>query len=171
MKKLKTFLSLSLFSLVLMPLLAFAQDGGVAGPTDGVTLLTFDPTDPGSVAKMLLDAVMAKQWGVVASLGVTALVAGVRKWTPENTKLGAWLRTKLGAIITTFLITLGTAFLTLFMAGGQFSLALVLKAVSVAVGASGSWSIWKNVSEAISEAKAQKAGNDAEAKPADTLNK
>lgn len=155
-----------------LPFLAFAQDGGIASiAPDGLSLINFDPTDPGSVAQMLLDAVMSKQWGIVVSLAITALVAGLRKWVPEGTKLGAWFRTKLGGIVTTLLISLGMAFLTQFVAGGQFSVALVVRALSVAVGASGGWSIWKNISEALAEKKAQTAGTTAADAPTDTLNK
>lgn len=153
-----------MFTLVLFSAFAaFAEEAAVA-------LIALDPSDPGSVAKMLLDAVMNKQWGIVASLSVTAIVAGLRKWVPEATTLGKWFRTKLGGIIVNLVVTLGLAFLTLFAAGGTFSADLVLKALSVALGASGGWSIVKNITEAVAEAKAQKAGTAAASVPTDTLN-
>jgi len=149
---------------LLCPLYAFAQETAAA-----VSLLAFDPSDPGTVAKLLLDAVMNKQWGIVASLSVTALVAGVRRWVPEHTVVGKWFRTRLGGLVTNLVITLGMAFLTLFVAGGTFSLDLVIKALSVALGASGGWSVFKNITEAIAERKAQTAGTDAAEKPTGTL--
>lgn len=159
-------LQLVLFVSLFLPALAFAQ--AVAEPV--TNLLAFDPSDPGSVAKMLVDAVMLKQWGIVASLALTAIVAGLRKWTPEASAFGKWMRTKLGALITNFALALGTGFVTLFVAGEHLSLALVVKALTIAVGASGGWSIIKAITEAIAEKKAQAAGAAAAAAPKDPLN-
>lgn len=161
---LKKWLALPML-LCLVPVFAFAQDA--AAPT----MMAFDPTDLGSVAKLLLEAIMQKQWGIVVSLSITAVVAGLRKWVPETTALGKWFRTRLGGILTNLALSLGLAFLTLFMAGGALSADLVLKALSIALGASGGWSIVKNITEAIEESKAQKAGADAAATPPTTLDK
>jgi len=155
------------FTSLLLSLVAFAQ----AAATPAVDLLAFDPSDPGSVAKMLMDAVMKKQWGIVASLALTAVIAGLRKWTPEASAFGKWMRSKLGALITNFALALGTAFLTLFVAGEAFNFPLVVKALSIALGASGGWSIFKAITEAIAEKKAQTAGAAAVVAPTDTLNK
>jgi len=136
--------------------------GGVAvaqpdQPASGTTLPA-DFTDLGAIAKLAYDAVMNKQWGLLASVVIAALIAGLRKWVPESTKVGAWLRTKLGAIVTNFALSLASAFATAFAAGASFSADLVFKALSVAFAASGGWAIYKNITEAVAESKAQKAG-------------
>lgn len=160
------FVYVSLLTMLFWPALALAQ----AAEGTGLTLLPFDPSDPGSVAKMLMDAVMNKQWGIVISLSITAAIALLRKYTPEASKFGVWMRGKLGALILNFTFTLGTAFVTLFLSGGTISLDLVLKAVTVALTASGGWSMFKAISEAIAEKKAQAAGAAATADPKKTIN-
>jgi hypothetical protein len=147
-----------------LPLTALAQE---VVPSATVPL---DFTDPGAVGKLLFDAVMNKQWGIVVALTITALIAMLRKWVPEGTVLGKWFRSKLGAIITNFAISLGGAFITLFMAGVPFSLGVVLKALSIAFTAAGGWTIFKNLTEAINEKKASNAGNAAASKPTDIIN-
>lgn len=136
-----------------------------------VAVLPGDPTDIGAMANLILGAVMNKQWGLLASLLVLLTVAGLRKWVPETSKLGGWLRTKLGGIIANFAVTLSGTFATMFLAGAPFSFDMVLKALSVALSAAGGWAIFKNVSEAMDELKAQKTGLAAAAAPDDTLNK
>lgn len=156
---------LAVTAIVFMPLWALAEDTVSAAPP-----MLGDPTDVQAMAKLVLDAVMNKQWGLLASLAVLITVSSLRKYVPEHTKVGLWFRTKLGGIISAFAVSLSGAFATLFLAGGVFSLDMVLKALSVALGASGGWSIWKNVREALDEKKAQEAGTDAAAAPKDTLN-
>lgn len=145
-------------------MLALAQD--VVTLTAGVDL-----NSPESVAKVLLDAVMNKQWGILVSLLISVIVAGIRKGAPENSKLGAWLKTKLGGVVANLVTSLGLAFFTLFMSGEAFSVALVVKAVSISLGAAGGWAVWKNLSEAVAEKKAQDAGAAAAAAPTDILNR
>lgn len=163
-----------LFITLFLPMLAFAQEvAGAPVPvpsTTGLSLLPFDATDPASVAKMLMDALVHKQWGIVVSLVITVAIAMLRKFTPEESKFGLWMRSKLGALILNFGFTLGSAFVTLFLAGGSISLELILKAVTVALTASGGWSMFKALSEAIQEKKAQAAGVAAEADPKKTIN-
>lgn len=132
-----------------LPLVVHAQ---VPSPA----VLPADLTDLGSIAKLAYDAVMNKQWGLLASVVIAAVIASLRKWVPESTKAGAWLRSKLGAIITNFALSLATAFATGFLAGQPFSADLVFKALSVSLAASGGWAVWKNLNEAIEEAKGQK---------------
>lgn len=159
-----SFFFLTVTALVFAPLVAFAQtDAGIA-PILG------DPTDIHQMAQLVLNAVMTKQWGLLASLAVLITVASLRKYVPEKTKVGVWVRTRLGGIITNLLITLAGAFSTLFLSGAPFSLDMVLKALSIALGASGGWAIWKNIKDAMDEKKAQAAGEAAAAKPTDVLN-
>lgn len=148
----------------------WAQDGGV--PANAVTLpaAALGGDDLGALAKLIWDAVMNKQWGLVASLGVLLVVAGLRKFVPEKTQVGAWLRTKLGGIVSNFVVTLAATFATMFASGHAFSADMVFKALSVALSAAGGWAIYKNVREAIDEKRAQDAGTDAAKKPDDTLN-
>lgn len=150
------------FFTLLLPVLAFAQAAAVP---------VLDPTDPGNVAKLLLDGIAHKQWGLVISVAVTAIVALLRKYVPETTALGLWFKSKLGGILTNFIVSLGLAFVVQFVAGQPFNLTLVIDAFGVALTAAGGWAIIKNLTEAVQEAKAQKAGTDAAAAPTDTLNK
>jgi hypothetical protein len=154
---------------------ASAPDAGVSsvlgdGFQEDLAAVLVDPTSE-RVAVLLLRAVMTGQWGLFISLLLTAVVAGLRKWIPASTKFGGWMRTKLGAVITTFLLALGGGFVTQFAAGVPFSLALVLKALSIAVGAAGGWTLVKNIHEAVLEARAVNVGVKAAEAPADTLNK
>ncbi len=134
-------------------------------------LAPLDPNDPGAIAKMLFDAVMNKQWGIVVSLAIMVVVWALRKFIPEKSTVGVWLRGKIGGVVTTFTLSLGTAFLALFAEGGKVSPELIIKGISVALGASGGWSMFKNIMEAIDEKKAQAAGAAAAAAPTDILNK
>jgi hypothetical protein len=151
---------------VLLPVRALAQDVAPASPS-----LPADPTDVTAMARLILDAVMNKQWGLLASLAVLVTVAMLRKYVPEKTKLGVWFRTRVGGIVTALLTSAAGAFATAFLAGAPFSLDLVLKALSVMLAASGGWSIFKNLRDALDEKKAQDKGREAASKPADTLDK
>lgn len=156
--------------IVTMPISVFAQEDGGVSPAPAIPVQALAGDDFGALAKLIWDAVMNKQWGLVASLAILLAVAALRKFVPETTKVGAWLRTKLGGIVTNFAITLSGAFATAFMSGHTFSADLVFKALSVALTASGGWAIYKNVREALDEKKAQEKGADAAKKPDDTLN-
>ena len=160
-----------------VPMLAFAQDAGtgamdapVIPPVDLGALAT-DPLNPEVLARFVLDAVVSKNWGLLAAVLGAAAIAALRKYVPSTTVVGKWLSSKLGGIIANFLLQLSLAFGTLFIAGGQISLSLVVKALTIAVTASGSWSIYKNIKEALDDAKAQSAGAAAAAAPSDTLSK
>lgn len=163
----KTLVRLAAFSITFTLALAFmpvalAQDVAPSLP---------NPDNIEGIAQLLWDAIMNKQWGLVASLGVMFAVAALRKWVPATTKVGAWLKSKLGGIITNFTLALSGAFATAFMSGHTITGPLVIKAIGVALGAAGGWAIVKNISEAIDEAKAKKAGEAAAADPGPTLDK
>ena len=145
----------------------------VAGPdfSADLALYSADPANAELLARLVLHAVEKGQWGLLVSLLLTGVIAFLRKFTPAESKVGVWLRSKLGGIVTSFGLALGGAFAAQFLAGAPFGWALILKAVSVALGASGSWAIFKNVKEAIDESKAQKAGLAAAAEPVKTLDK
>jgi hypothetical protein len=147
---------------LLLPIVALADVPVVPG---------HDLTSEEAVAKLLLDGVMNGQWGLVVSLSLMALVYFGRKYTPPSSKLGIWLRTKLGGVVSTLLIALTGGFVTQFLAGAALSVSMVLKAVSLALGANGLWSVVKNIGEAVGESKASDAGKATEATPPpDTLN-
>lgn len=140
----------------------------------GVAQLPADFTDVGGVAKSVFDAVQNHQWGLVASLGVLLVIALTRKFTSETSKFGVWVNSKLGALISNFVLSFGGAFATMFAAGQPFTWKMVLQAFTIALTASGGWSIWKNFNEAMEERKAQAAGTAVAADPSkttDTLNK
>lgn len=134
-------------------------------------VLPADFNDFGAVAKAVFDAVENQQWGLVASLGVLLLVVALRRLTPETSKFGQWVNSKFGGIISNFVLSFGGAFATMFAAGQQFSGIMLLKAFSIALGASGGWAIFKNAREAFEERKAQAAGVAAAVDPKDELNK
>lgn len=137
---------------------AFAQDAGVSLDSEE------------AIAKLVLDSVVNKQWGLLASVALTGLVWLLRKYTPETTVLGKWFRSKVGGVVTPFLLALGGGFVTVTMAGTPITVALVIKVVSLALGASGVWTNLKNLREAVEEKKAVTAGVDAEKKPDDVVN-
>lgn len=145
----------------------------VSGPdfTTDLAALAADPANVEVWAKLALHAVVTGQWALLVSILLTLIVAGLRKWVPETTKVGGWLRTKLGGIVSSFALALGMGFVSVLISGTPFSLAVVLKAVQVALGASGSWAIYKNVREALAEKKAIEAGAAAAAAPTSTLDK
>lgn len=145
-----------------------ALDGGVA------VNLPVDLSDLGSDSKAIFDAVQNHQWGLVASLVVLLVVLLLRKYVPETSTFGTWVNSKFGGIISNFVLSFGGAFATMFAAGQQFSVGMLVKAFTIALTASGGWSIWKNLNEALEERKAQAAGQAVAAdvkKTTDTLNK
>jgi hypothetical protein len=162
----KTLVRLAAFSITFTFALAFVP---VALAQDVAPIP--NPDNIEAMAQLIWDAIMNKQWGVVASLGVMFIIAALRKWVPSTTKVGAWFKTKLGAIITNFVLALSGALATALLSGHAISAPLIIKAIGVALGASGGWAILKNVSEAIDEARAQKAGEAAAADPGPTLDK
>lgn len=165
LKLMKKMLSLAKFvvlAVLLVPLFALAQDA--------IAPVLADPTDIHQMAQLILNAIMTKQWGLLASLATLIIVAALRKWVPEKTKVGLWFRTRLGGIIMAFVTTTSGAFATAFLAGVPFSLDMVLKVLSITLTASGGWAIFKNVRDAIDEKKAQAAGTEATQTPTDTLN-
>jgi hypothetical protein len=157
------------FALVFAPVVAIAHAEDIASTLEATPALG-DLSDTQHVAQLVLNAVMTKQWGLLASLLVLLIVAALRKYVPEKTKVGMWLRTRPGGIVTNVLVSLAGAFSTLFLSGAQFSADMVLKALSIALGASGGWSIWKNLNDALNERRAQAAGKAAAENPADVLN-
>lgn len=133
-----------------------------------------DFTDLGAVAQNVWEAIINRQWGLVASLGVVLIILAARRFVPAETAVGAWIASKLGAVISNFVLSFGAAFATMFAAGQSFTSVMLFKALSVALSAAGGWAIWKNVNEAIQEKKAQTAGEAVAADPKkveDTLNK
>jgi len=157
----------------------FAQEATDAGVstingetfTADLAAVIADPSNVEALSKLVLHAIMTGQWGLLVSLLVMGLVAGLRKFIPEASKVGQWLRSKLGGVTTAFTVSLAGAFATSFLAGAPLSWALALKAVSVAFTASGSWAIFKNIREAMTEKKAQEGGVAAETNPPATLDK
>lgn len=128
-------------------------------------------TDFGAMAQNLLEAVQNRQWALVASLGVIALIASARRFIPDETKVGGWLHSPVGGLITNFGLSFGGAFSTAIAAGQPINTLLLLKALNVALMATGVYETWAKSKEAIADRKAQAAGAVAAKKPDDTLNK
>lgn len=145
----------------------------LAQPTDAgvISAPALDLTSEEVLARLVLDSVVNKQWGLLVSVLLTGIVALSRRYVPESTKVGAWLRSKAGGIVSTLLFSLGGAFTMQFVAHVPFSADMVLRAITVALSANGAWSVWKNLKEAMGESKATDAGKAAETQPpTDTLN-
>lgn len=154
--------------LVLVGLPALAQDAGVLDPNVTVLKdlqLPTDPTDLGQLAGVIVSAVMVGRYGLAVSLGVTLVITALRTWVPETTKFGAWMKTRLGAIVMNFGFSLGMAFGTAFLAHTTLTLDIALRAVQVALSAAGGWSIYKAIREELDEKKAAAAGAAAAATP------
>lgn len=118
-----------------------------------------------AVAKLVLDAVLNRQWGLLVALILTATVAMLRKYVPAHTKLGSWFKSKVGGVVSTLLLALGGGFVTQLLAHVPFSPEMVVKAISLALSANGLWSVWKNIREAVDESKSSDAGKATETTP------
>lgn len=145
----------------------------VSGPdfTADLAALSADPGNVEVYVRLAMHAVVNGQWALLVSLILTLIIAGLRKWVPETWALGKWLRTKLGGMLSSLGLSLGLGFVTALISGQPFSLAVVIKAVTIAITASGSWAIYKNFKEAVDEKKATEAGAAAADAPSGTLDK
>lgn len=140
-------------------------------PLDGGVGNVLDLNDLGAVAKTVLDGVQNHQWGLVISTVILLLILSLRKFTPETSRFGIWIQSKLGAIISNFALSFGGAFVTMFAAGQHFTVSMFFRALTIALTASGGWAVFKNFNEAVAEKRAQAAGLEAAANPKDELNK
>ncbi|WP_223645548.1 hypothetical protein [Corallococcus sp. EGB] len=141
LRRLAVVLSLSLF----LPAVAFAQ-----------VATALNPGNVEAFARLVLDAVTARNWALVASLAVVALVYVLRRY------VGAWwpvLRTaRVGAVLAVLLAVAG-AVANALLAEEAFTVALLLKAVAIGLGAAGGFSVVKALLFGDAEAEAvQKAG-------------
>ena len=127
-----------------------------------------DPSDLGAIAQFLVDAVLKGQWALVVSLLIMAIVAGLRRWVAPHTVVGKWLQGKLGGLVANFVTSATVSVTGLLLAGEAFSLDFLVKALGLAFGAAGGWSIFKSVAEAIADGKAKAAGTAAASDPDDT---
>ncbi|MBZ4336420.1 hypothetical protein K8556_36875 [Corallococcus sp. AS-1-12] len=109
-----------------------------------------------SFARLVLDAVTARNWALVASLGVVALVYVLRRY------MGAWwpvLRTARAGAALAVLLSVAGAVANALLAGESFTVALLLKAVAIGLGAAGGFSVVKALLFGDADAEAvQKAG-------------
>ncbi|WP_223744865.1 hypothetical protein [Corallococcus sp. AS-1-12] len=141
LRRLAVLLSLSL----VLPAVAFAQEAGAP-----------DPSNVESFARLVLDAVTARNWALVASLGVVALVYVLRRY------MGAWwpvLRTARAGAALAVLLSVAGAVANALLAGESFTVALLLKAVAIGLGAAGGFSVVKALLFGDADAEAvQKAG-------------
>ena len=161
---------------VLVPTLALAQDAGMdagVAPTVGTILPPIaDPSsDPGAVIQLVYSTIMNKQWGALVALLVTLIVWALRRFVPATSGFGAFLSSKLGGMISNFLLSAGGITASALLAGAPFTFDVVSKIVVATLVAAGGWAIIKNFTEALDERKAQAAGAAAAKAPTDTLNK
>lgn len=149
MVRLRPLFRVLLTFVLFLPLLAWAQVVAVPG--------ALDPSDPTAVASALAAAISNKQWALVTALGITALVAGLRRWVPTTNVVGAWLNGKVGGIVSTLVISFGIALVAKLTAGQRLTVALAIDTLGLALAASGGWSIIKNFTEAVDDRAAAKA--------------
>lgn len=133
--------------------------------------LPADLTDVGALAQTVFNAVENHQYGLVASLAIIFVIVLLKKFTPDTSKVGAWMHSRIGTIVLNFTFAFSGAIATTFAAAQPFGLKTVLQALTVALTAAGGWAIFKNVQDDLAERKAQKAGLEAARSPEDTLNK
>lgn len=118
-----------------VPMTAFAD-----GAPIGLATVDLDG-NPDGFLKSVVDAVMNKNWGLVASLVMLATVFVLRKEKLWITKKVPWFNTDRGgtafALGIGILGTLGAS----LGAGAKFTPELVTKAVSIAVGGIGIFTI------------------------------
>ncbi|MCY1045618.1 hypothetical protein OV208_30160 [Corallococcus sp. bb12-1] len=115
-----------------------------------------DPGNVESFARLVLDAVTARNWALVASLAVVGLVYVLRRFA------GAWwplLRTARAGAVLAVLVAVAGAVSNALIAGEGFTVALLLKALSIGLGAAGGFTVMKTLvfGDAQVEA-AEKAG-------------
>lgn len=119
-------------AVVLSPLLALAQVAGIPEP------------DAGSLGASFLVALASKNYGLLLSIALLAVVWGARAvggkvWPPIATPRGSAILAVLGGTLALLVGALS--------AGQVFSLGLLLSCVSTALAASGMWSAGKALGE------------------------
>ncbi len=171
----KTTLSRSLaLVLTLFASLVFAET--LLAPATPPLVLPSDLTDLGAVGQLVFHAFSERNWGLLASGLVILLVGAARKFLPENDKtsalgkIGDWVRSKRGGIITNLVLAYCGALATAFLAHAPVTPGLFFSALQVSLAASGGWTMWKNWREAQSTDVAKKVGAEAAANPEKTLN-
>ncbi|NRD68606.1 hypothetical protein HRD49_43495 [Corallococcus exiguus] len=109
-----------------------------------------------SFARLILDAVTARDWALVASLAVIAIVYVLRRFA------GAWwplLRTARAGAVLALLLSVSGAMANALLAGESFTVALLLKALTIGLGAAGGFTVVKTLlfGDAVEDA-AREAG-------------
>ncbi len=164
-EKLSRFGGLAVFVLFLVTLFfAFAAHA------QGAAVPAVDATDPTAIAKLVLAAIVGKQWGILASGGVLLLIGIVKHYVPDTTKVGAWLHSKPGGWITNFLTTGAMTLLTAFTAGQPFSWGLLVATATTALSGAGLLELVRDVFQRNDPVPAVAAGAAAAANPGPTLN-
>ncbi|NOK20784.1 hypothetical protein HMI50_27540 [Corallococcus carmarthensis] len=117
---------------------------------------TPDPGNVESFARLILDAVTARNWALVASLAVIALVYVLRRFVGEWWPL---LRTARAGAVMALLLSVAGAVANALLAGESFTVALLLKALAIGLGAAGGFTVMKTLlfGDAVEDA-AREAG-------------
>lgn len=113
----------------------------------------------GAVAQLLL-AVQKGQWGLVVSLAVLLLIAGVRFIAAKNptSSVSTWLSNRWFGWGLNLGASLGGAIGTALLTGQPITAVLVIAALTNALAAAGTWELLKDTLGAPKVAAAQQAG-------------
>ena len=152
-------------------LTAFAQDV-LPTPNTGLPIPGTDGSVTG-IAKLVLELVQAKNYWALGSLAMLLIIGGVRKWTPEASKVGTWLHSKVGGWTLNIVGSLAAAFFTAGVAGVTFNantiIGLIISGLGVAFGSAGLLEAWRDLRNTPPVGPAVGAGTAAAADPKKTL--
>ena len=139
----KTIRRLLALTFVLLPVLAFASDGGVAAVSSPVAApVVTAPSAPGAILQGLLNAFQSRNWTMVAALLLIGVVALIRYAAPKlHGATGAWLNSNRGGSTLVLVCGILGAIGTALFGGAHISAQLILSGVLVGVMASGGWNV------------------------------
>lgn len=144
MTKYKTQLSL-VAAFVVTLLIAFTASAFAAGavlPEDGSLL---------DLARPVYEAVMAGQYLAAVCLALILSVALLKRYAGDG-KLGAFVRSDLGGMITTFVMASAGALASASLAGASWSLTLLKMGAGVGVAAIGAYKVIKILLSSLTSA-------------------
>ncbi|WP_254625390.1 hypothetical protein [Myxococcus sp. CA051A] len=99
-----------------------------------------DPSRIEEFARLVFDAVTARNWALVASLAVVAVVYALRRF---GGTLFPWLASSRAGAVLALLVAVAGAVANALVAGESFTWTLLLKALGIGLGAAGGFSVLK----------------------------
>jgi hypothetical protein len=134
-----------------------------------------DPSNIETFARVVFNAVMTKNWALVAALAVVGLVFVARKYLAPKVP---FLATGRGGALLVMVTSLAGAIANAVLAGAPFNVGLLLKAAGVAFTAAGGFAMAKKLifgDDAAAVQRVEAAGLAAESKtevktPMDVVN-